>query len=316
MKKSRPMLVLGANPAWQQVLFFKHLEPGRVNRAERSLNFPSGKGINFCRAARIHGVVPTLLLQFTGGRTGDLIAAGLDEAGFRHLDVRIDGASRICTTCCCRQSGRVTELIEPAGAAGERQVDEMLARFEAELPESELAALCGTLPPGTPARLCVEAARLAAAAKKPLLVDSVESTFAVLQSGGESILKINREELQMLTGESDLKTALRQLAGRFPIRAAAITDGPEDAWLLTLGRLFRYRIPRLETVVNPIGSGDTAGAVLASEFLAGRPLNTAFAAAIGAAIDNCRSAVCGEFDPAAARETTGQIEIFEESFQS
>ena len=50
MKQS--LLVMGANPAWQSTLFFAGLEKNRVNRASLRTNYPAGKGVNFCRAAR------------------------------------------------------------------------------------------------------------------------------------------------------------------------------------------------------------------------------------------------------------------------
>lgn len=301
------ILVLGANPAWQHVLFFDEFTPDRINRADESYTFPSGKGINFCRAARIHGRAATSLYQFAGGKVGRLLAEGLDEDGFRHFEVETQESSRSCITCCCRQTGRTTELIEPSGAADAAGIDAMLRAIESELPASAMAVICGTLPRGTSERLYRESAARIARAGIPLLVDSFESGDGILSAVPGAILKINRDELFLMTGERAVERALPQLSERYHLRAAAITDGPAAAFLYEQGRLFRYEIPALAKPVNPIGSGDTTAAVFAGELLAGTPAAEAYAVALGAAIANCLTPVCGAFDPARAAAFTAQI---------
>ena len=54
MKK---VTVLGANPAFQKTLTFDGFRQGKVNRAKDVTFTASGKGINFCRAARCWNLV-------------------------------------------------------------------------------------------------------------------------------------------------------------------------------------------------------------------------------------------------------------------
>ena len=97
MKQS--LLVMGANPAWQSTLFFAGLEKNRVNRASLLTNYPAGKGVNFCRAARCFGQAAPLLLQFAGGSTGARLCAALDREGIRHETVETEAETRCCITC-------------------------------------------------------------------------------------------------------------------------------------------------------------------------------------------------------------------------
>ena len=101
MNKSRfkKMLALGPNPAWQKTLFFNELCPGEVNRAHDMQSFASGKGINFCRAARCWGNEQVELLQFAGGDTGKQLCQYLKTEGIPNQTVNTEHATRTCYTC-------------------------------------------------------------------------------------------------------------------------------------------------------------------------------------------------------------------------
>ena len=79
MKK---IAVAGANPARQKTLIFNSFVRGEVNRAAEKEEFASGKGINFCRAARCFGAADTELFQFCGGENGKFIISELEKASF------------------------------------------------------------------------------------------------------------------------------------------------------------------------------------------------------------------------------------------
>lgn len=296
MKK---ILVIGPNPAWQKVLMFENFRPGKINRARERIHFASGKAINFCRALHCHRPEQDCrLFQFAGGESGDKVTAELDRENIPHTTVAIAGPTRICTTCCCGASGAITELIEPAATVGLDNVTELLADFARHLPEAGLAAFCGTLPPGAEKFLYTEAVKLAAEYQIPLLIDSYMELETLLLLHPAPMLKINADELRLFTGENETVPALRKLFARFPLRFAAITDGAGDALLCDGRRLHRYHLPKLERIVNSIGCGDTANAVLSVELLAGAAPVEAFADALAAATANCLSVRCGEFEPA------------------
>ncbi len=301
------LIAFGANPAWQKTLFFDHFRPGQVNRARDIRAFASGKGINFCRAARCDGRFPARLLQFAGGENGAHIERDLAAEALTHRTVRTRNPTRCCITCLCKESGSMTELIEPSYPTTLAEMRQILDALDAELPGARFAALCGTLPTGTPPSLYVEVAKRVHAAGIPLLVDCFRDIEPVLELGGDMYLKINVEELLLLTGATSTPQALRALFGHYKLAAVAITDGPGQAYLAFEGRLFRYMIPRLKEVINPLGSGDTASAILAAGILSGVALPEAFRRALGAASANCLSELCGHFDPAEAIRLAGEI---------
>lgn len=295
----RKIAVLGANPACQKTLFFPEFRYGEVNRAARMEVLASGKGINFCRAAAHWGRAAGVLMQFTGGETGRFIREALAREHLAAVDTVVAGTTRCCVTCLDETRRVMTELIEPSAAVSESEAEDLLGNWREALTDAAAAAICGTLPDGSDYRLYRRAADLAHAAGKPLLFDAWQELEPCLRSG-DNLLKINRSELAKLTGISDLRAALSALFRRCRLRFAAITDGADRAFASDGTNLYTYEIPRVPEVVNPIGCGDTASAVLLSEIVSGTEPPRAFQLALGAASANCMTSRPGSFDRAAA----------------
>lgn len=187
----------------------------------------------------------------------------------------------------------------------------LLDYFEDALDDSGAAAFCGTLPTGTDPGLYARAAATVLEQKKPLLLDSYQNLQPVFESGVEIWLKINVEELQAMTGEKTVEAGLANVFRSSGVRFAAITDGPGKAYASDGKKLCVYTIPHLDNVVNPIGCGDTASAVWASELLNGNDPFDSFRLALAAASANCLSAFPGSFSPSDADAIARRIEFSE-----
>ena len=305
----RKILVCGFNPAAQKVLYFNKLTPGSVNRADRLEQFPSGKGINFCRALNCSGLAQGKLLQFSGGNNGKIIEQGLEKENIPFLSIRTRGATRCCCTCVDRAAGTVTELIEPSETAAPEETNAFCDHFIRELPDAAAAAFCGTLPGATDPELYTRLAQAAARNNVPLLLDVWKDPGKLFSAARSVILKINKDELFQLTGAADIPSAFRTLEQQYGLTRAAITDGPGQAFAFDGSQLAVYTLPRLEKVVNPIGSGDTASAVLLGGIVSGTEFFPAFQSALAAASANCLSSLCGSFSMQDAADIARQITV-------
>ncbi len=305
---SKPkILVFGANPAWQKTLYFPHFRSGEVNRAEKMESYASGKGVNFCRAARCRGVADPVLYQFSGGGNGRRHEAGLRAEGIECQAVPVAAETRCCITLLDFSGAAMTELIEPSQAPGEAEIAAMLLALDSGLAQVQGAAITGSLPDGTDKSLYIEVGKRAEKHGVKLLVDAIYAPL--LDAVADLILKINLDELKKLTGESEALAALRAGMTRWPHGVLAITDGGNGAFLAEAGRIWRYSIPEIK-VVSPLGAGDTCSAVMLSELLAGKPTAESFACALAAASANCLSARAGEFDNAAAAKLLPKYELW------
>ena len=308
-EKKTVIVTIGANPAWQKVLHFADFRRGEVNRADALTAFASGKGINFCRACRVWGRAESRLMQFAGGGSGKLLLADLDREGLKHQTFASDASTRCCTTCLGERDNSMTELIEPSRGPGRAAEEAALSWLEQALKQADGMAICGQPPDGMATDFYVECVKRAAAAEKPVLIDSWQKIAPVLENGRNITLKINAEELLQLTGLAEVFPAMRLLIEHYGLTRLAITDGAKQAFLAEGRTLWRFTVPRLDRVVNPVGSGDTASAVFWSELLCGGAPEEAFRAGLAAATANCLTMLCGSYDPLAARNFYQQITV-------
>lgn len=157
----RRILALGPNPAWQKTLFFNELHPGEVNRAHAMKSFASGKGINFCRAARNWGNKNVELLQFAGGITGSDLCSYLEDEGIPNHTVMIAEATRTCYTCLSIDQP-MTELIEPSPLISEKEICQYHDLLSANIERFGGAAFAGLFRLEAPSKFTVKRLRLLA----------------------------------------------------------------------------------------------------------------------------------------------------------
>lgn len=302
------ILVFGANPAWQKTLYFSAFTPGAVNRAAKLDAYAAGKGVNFCRAVHCHNQCTPQLFQFAGGGNKQKLEANLraEKIVFHTIETRAE--TRCCITCLDHATGSMTELIEPSQPPSDSEIAAMLTAFETALPGAAGVAITGSLPDGTKPTLYCEIAGRVRRRGIPLLIDAVTGIEPALETIEEFILKINRQELLQLTGETEMRSALNRAQNRWPRGMFAVTDGASCAWLATPESLTRYQLSELKHIISPLGAGDSCSAVLLSELLRGHSPIEAFQTALAAAEANCLTPKAGEFSPAERERLHRQIQ--------
>ena len=194
------------------------------------------------------------------------------------------------------------------GASAEEFVDFLKKQILAALPDTNALALCGTLPKDAPDDFYAGLAAEAARAGEPVLMDSVEHFDKTLAAGVRH-LKINSGELLAMTGGPAPESAARALLDRFPLECAAITDGPDRAFIVQRGSVHRISVPTVPGVRNPLGAGDVCSGVMLSELLAGADPVQAFTSGLAAACASCLTQYAAEFDRAEALRIRDEMRI-------
>ena len=293
------ILTCGPNPSWQKTLIFDEFRPCEVNRARECDFRASGKGINFARAVRTWGLARPVVYQFSGGANGHALSEWLRREGIEFVQREIAEPTRCCTTVLCRKCATMTELIEPSPSVSADDAAFLRDLIHNALADADALALCGTLPGGPLDDFYAELAAEAVRAGKPVLMDSVEHFHKTLAAGVQH-LKINSGELLTATGMSDPEVAALGLLDRYPLQCAAITDGPERAFIAWRGAIRRIFIPALDGIRNPLGAGDVCSGVMLSELLAGADPPEAFTTGLAAACASCLTPYAAGFDRAEA----------------
>lgn len=159
-----------------------------------------------------------------------------------------------------------------------------------------------------------------------LLLDGYKGVEDVLNSKKVDILKINASELKTLMNEEDIPKAATECMTKYEIPLVAITSGPNKAHLfqketgssskkilICQDRIKHYEflLPQLENVVNPIGAGDTASAVLMVGLLEKLSPSEAFKRALAAASASCLYMEGAKLDVHKMNEINSKIQLTE-----
>jgi fructose-1-phosphate kinase PfkB-like protein len=287
------IVVTGLNPAWQKILEFDALTPGRVNRAVTRQEFGSGKGLNAALVLRRLGH-DVCLVQIVGGTNGRRHEEYCRAAGVTPLFVRVSQETRVCSTLIDRASGQATELIEPFEVQPEERARERLLDLIGDLPAPDALLMSGTAPTGIDGGIYLEIARALAA---PLLVLDVVREMSRELLAQAHFLKINATEYEELQRKGILTAADPD-----GLPVLLITDGPRPArmiqWRRAQAGATTFRLPELPGVVNPIGAGDTVAGYLTHALLGGQSPETAFREALAAGSASCLTLRPGDYDEA------------------
>lgn len=300
------ILAAGLTPAWQNILQFESLELGEVNRAEQAHWCASGKVINVGKALHSLGA-RCKTLSVLGGLTGEAIRDEFEAKGIPARWVEVKAATRVCTTVLESASRRTTELVENAAAITTQELQAFQAAFGEESQRAELIVLSGSLPPGTPEDFYF---RLLQTTTSRAIVDARGPELRAALAARPFLVKPNREELARTVGrtlsqESDVWEAMRELEGQ-GAEWVVVTDGPRP--VLASHGTKRWRLhPPPQTVVNPIGSGDSLAATLAWAITAGADILGALRLAIAAAADNVTRLLPVELEAEVVRKLAADV---------
>eukprot|EP01127_Copromyxa_protea_P017418 TRINITY_DN5300_c0_g2_i2.p1 TRINITY_DN5300_c0_g2~~TRINITY_DN5300_c0_g2_i2.p1 ORF type:complete len:343 (-),score=65.23 TRINITY_DN5300_c0_g2_i2:8-1036(-) len=331
-------LVIGWNPAYQKVLSFTELQKGGVNRATSLHKDVGGKGQQVAKALHFYREsTPIFLAQFLGGQTGEWIQQFLSTLGFQQLTVHVTSETRTCTTllakgmffsffcffsfhlwfgvfdfsfffCNVDLLDETTEIIDPSDPVTPEEVEKMEQLISEHIEKVSAIIISGTYPPGVPA-----SGYASVVLKKKegtfVLLDGYKGVDETLATGKVDVLKINAHELKALTLTETIQDGANALFSKYTLPWVAITDGKDSAALLgNDGSYFRYSIPVLENVVNPIGAGDTVSAVMTAHVMEGMPIHEAFRHGLAAASASCLELTGAKFSLENLHALLSQIE--------
>ena len=133
------------NPSIDYVVQVNSLDLGAVNRAEKDMKFPGGKGINVSRVLHRLGV-ENVALGFTGGFTGGFIKDVLQAEGVTTNFVQVDGDSRINVKI---KGQEETELNGQGPSVTNEQFEQLMKQIES-MQKGDCIVLAGSVPASIP----------------------------------------------------------------------------------------------------------------------------------------------------------------------
>ena len=293
---------------------FARLEVDGVNRATSVRQFASGKSVNCARVLHTLGE-RVLTTGLVGGDAGMFMRSNLDADGIAHDFVDTSPVeTRLCLTLVDEAAGTATELVEESRAIDPRSSDELLSKLELLLAANDVKVLVlsGTLVPGSGDDFYAKCLRLANARSVQTVLDARGEPLKLALSERPDVVKPNRAELAATVGapidsETSLRDAIRSIV-EFGARWVVVTDGPRDT-VVSDGSKFWRVTPLKIDAVNPIGSGDSFAAGLASALRGGHEVPPATVLATACAAANALTVDAGHVRREDVERLRAQVRI-------
>src|SRR5712691_9499262 len=188
------------NPAIDTRLVLDGFLPGRVNRVKEVHRTPGGKAAHVAMALKSLGASPTWI-GFSGGATGNELLAGLHVLKIETIAIPTSQSTRVNLEILDTR-GEVTEILEPGGTIAQSEWSEfqrVCTDASQLVANRKIAVISGSLPPGVPADACTVLVKAAQSKNYMAFIDSSGLPLANALAAGPDLVKINREEAELVT---------------------------------------------------------------------------------------------------------------------
>lgn len=264
------------NPSLDYIVSVDNLTLGAVNRTNREIINPGGKGINVSLVLRNLGVDSTAL-GFMAGFTGEEISRRLEEQGIKSDFIRVEnGLSRINVKV---RSNEESEINGMGPAIADGDIEKLYEQLEF-LKDGDILVLAGSIPSVMPETMYSDIMNRLSGKKLKIVVDATRDLLVNVLKYHPFLIKPNNHELGEIYGVSletrdDVVPYARKLqeegAGNVLISMAG-----EGAVLLTEdGQVYQSEAPE-GVVQNSVGAGDSMVAGFVAGYLASGDYEQAF----------------------------------------
>ena len=304
------------NAALDRTLTVPNFQRGQRHRASGGLSLAGGKGINIARALK-RLEVPVIATGLAGGRTGTRIVEELTAEAILNDFVRIGDESRTSTAVVDPTASSYTEINEWGPHVEPEELEILREKLHYLSSGADTVVFSGSLPRGVDDGFYADAIRDLNRRGVQTVLDS-EGEPLRLGTGAEPFLVTpNQREAESLVGqefheEQDFVVALDSVA-EHGARNVLITQESGCFALFREDRevkRFRAVAPRIDPV-STVGSGDVLLAGFLAARNAGKPIEDALRAAVGAGAASTLEVGAGRFEPREASRLAGVVEVGE-----
>jgi tagatose 6-phosphate kinase len=305
------ILCVNPNAAIDKTVIVPGFRLNAIQRPERVIAIPGGKGCNVARALKALGESP-VVTGWVGGLAGRFIEAGLHAEGIETAFVQTPFESRTCLSILDPVGGTLTELYEKGDGVPAEQVEALVQWFAASIGTYSAVTLSGSLPPGAPSDLYARLVAHARATGVPAMLDCGGDALRAGIEASPFLVKPNEHEFADLAGcevrdRAELARAARQFATRHRTRLV-VSLGPDGALAVDVGGAWHVRPPRVR-VESAVGSGDSLLAGIAWGLVRGLALPEAVRHGVAAGTANAMTVGAGLFEKADFDAVLAGVEV-------
>ena len=264
------------NPSLDYIVTVPEFKLGAVNRTEKEILFPGGKGINVSIVLKNLGMESTIL-GFTAGFTGEEIRRRVQELGCKEELITVEnGYSRINLKLRSKEESEINGM----GPVIEQEVINQLYRQLEGLRKGDILVLAGSIPSSMPDTMYSDIMQFLEGKGIQVVVDATRDLLVNVLKYHPFLIKPNNHELGEIFGvELKEKTEVLKYAKKLQEQGARnvlVSMAGEGAVLAAEdGSVYESVAPKGH-VVNSVGAGDSMVAGFLYGYLQSEMYKTAF----------------------------------------
>lgn len=264
------------NPSLDYIVSVDNLKLGEVNRSNKEIMNPGGKGINVSLVLRNLGYGSTAL-GFRAGFTGEEISRLMEEQGIQSDFIQVGkGLSRINVKV---RSDEESEINGMGPGIDDEDIDKLYAKLE-QLEDGDILVLAGSIPSVMPETMYSDIMQRLSDKKLQIVVDATKDLLVNVLKYHPFLVKPNNHELGEIYGVTlNTRDEVIPYARRLQeegARNVLISMAGEGAVLLTEeGAVYQSEAPKGK-VQNSVGAGDSMVAGFIAGYMASKDYEQAF----------------------------------------
>ena len=245
------------NPSLDYIVSVDNFTLGKVNRTNKEIMFPGGKGINVSIVLNNLGKESTIL-GFRAGFTGNEIKRLLSEMGLKDDMIEIkDGMSRINVKL---RSNEESELNGMGPAIGADEIKALYEKLDT-LKAGDVLVLAGSIPSSMPEDIYSQIMKHLEERDILIVVDATKDLLMNAMSYHPFLIKPNNHELGEIFGlELKDKDEIARYAKKLQEKGARnviVSMAGDGAVMVTEdGAVYESEAPKGK-LVNSVGAGDS-----------------------------------------------------------
>lgn len=262
-------------PSIDCMMDVNNFELGKINRSNKQLIVPGGKGVNVSIVLNNLGD-KSVSTGFIGGFTGKYIKHSLNDLGIVADFVEIPGLSRINI----KIKSNVETALDGIGLdVNNDNINELLERLS-YLDQDDVLVLSGSIPKNMSILIYDKILRRIHSKKTLVFVDSNKDGVLSTLKYKPFLIKPNQDELEEIIGkkiesEKDIEDGAKKLLN-LGAQNVIVSLGEKGAFMIGEGVDPTYERPYNGVVKNTVGAGDSLLAGFIHEYLRTNDIYGAF----------------------------------------
>lgn len=264
------------NPSLDYIVTVPDFKLGAVNRTEKEILFPGGKGINVSIVLKNLGMESTIL-GFTAGFTGEEIRRRVQEMGCKEELITVgNGYSRINLKLRSKEESEINGM----GPVIEQDVINQLYQKLGGLQKGDILVLAGSIPASMPDTMYSDIMQFLEGKGIRVVVDATRDLLVNVLKYHPFLIKPNNHELGEIFGvELKEKAEVLKYAKKLQEQGArnvlVSMEGEGAVLAAEDGSVYESAAPKGH-VVNSVGAGDSMVAGFLYGYLRSKTYKTAF----------------------------------------